>query len=271
MLVLSKRIDATPTLPQSVLRLGALRNDPDRSLAAVAAIVETDPVLSAKILGLANSSYYSAKGSITSISHACTLLGETEIYSMSLLLSLHNHFRFDLEAYNMNEQRFLHNTLMQTKLMNKWLKYLQTHHADALRLAAFLSDIGKILINQMLKEEGKTELFKAKLQRGISEHIVEMEVVGATTLEVSSMMLRHWQVPEAIVSLLYYTAKPQNTPDTLKAAVNMFESVHNIWQHWKASDDRIFQEALMGFAVFNPKLLPPYEKALKEVLQQRSA
>ena len=271
MLVLSRLIDATPPLPQSVLQLNALRSNPNRSLAMVAKIVESDPVLSAKILGLVNSSYYHPKNAINSMTHACSFLGETQIFSMALLVGFHSHFKFNLDAYDLDEKHFLHNTLMQTRLMNAWLKRVGTRYADTLRLATFISDIGKVLINKMLEESGKKELFQIKLRSGVSERTAELELVGATTLEVTAMMLRHWQLPEEIVSLVEYTAKPHGIPDSMKAAVNMMESVHHLWQFWKESKDKISQEALLGFAVFDPKIMPLYEEAVNEVLQYQSA
>ena len=271
MLVLSRLIDATPPLPQSVMQLNALQNNPNRSLAMIAKIVEKDPVLSAKILGLVNSPYYHPKHPITSMTHACSFLGETQIFSMALLVGFHSQFKFNLDAYGLSEKQFLHNTLMQTRLMNAWLKRVGTRYADTLRLATFISDIGKVLINKLLEDSGKKDLFQIKLRSGVEERTAELEVVGATTLEVTAMMLRHWDLPEEVVSLVEYTAKSHNIPDSMKAAVTMMESVHHLWQFWKESKEKITQEALIGFAVFNPEIMPLYEEAVNEVLHYQSA
>ncbi len=266
MLVLSSLINATPPLPHSVVALNELRLNPERSIREVARIVGGDPVLSAKVLALVNSPYYATKAQISTIDSACSYLGENIIFSMALLMGLHGNFGFDLSPYGLDEGRFLHRTLAQSQLMNRWINGVSAPHADALRLAAFMTEIGKILISHLLRQEKLTERFAHRLRSGILETIVEKEFVGSTTLEVSALMLEHWRVHSGASAILKYTAKNHDVPDSLKPSVAMLESVHALWHLWHKDPQRIRNEAVMGFSMVENSSYSAFEVALESVL-----
>ncbi|MEA2111996.1 MAG: HDOD domain-containing protein [Campylobacterota bacterium] len=268
MLILTKLIDSTAPLPRSVTLLNQLRLDPDRSLGDVIRIVETDPVLSAKILALVNTPFYGVRRKITSISAACVQLGEVTIYSTALIAGIHSSFKFNLEPYGLNEKEFMLNTLMQMNLMNEWIRLAKPAFADELRLAAFLSDIGKIIISQLLIQEKKVEQFKQKLQNNIIESIAEKDTIGATTLQVSALMLQHWGVNEDITKLLQYTNASNRVPDNMKIPVSMMETTRNIWHSWNKKSEEIRQEAIEGYLVFDTDTFYMYEQSLNRVLDK---
>ncbi len=271
MLLLSKMIDETPPLPQSVMKLNLIRLDPERSIKDIAKIVESDPVLSAKLLGLINSPYYAMKSKITSVTMACSQVGENQIFSIALLVALHNNYKFDLTPYKLSEQEFLYNTLTQMRLMNTWTQKVQPHKANALRLATFLSDIGKILIAHMVIKEDKVQIFQDKIASGISVSQTERDVIGATTLEVSAQVLEHWNVDKDVVDILRYTSKNTSTPDKLKGIVAMMESVHPLWNFWHHSISDIKQEAIMNFSMVDTSLYPAFETSLNQILEDHCA
>ena len=91
------------------------------------------------------------------------------------------------------------------------------------------SDIGKVLISNVLISEGRADDFSRKLQRGIIESVVEKEFFGATTLEVSALMLEHWKVHSGAAAIMRYTVNNARTPDALQHAVGMLESVHALF------------------------------------------
>ncbi len=268
MLSISTYIGAIPPLPTSVMQLSALRENPDRSLKDVIAIVETDSMLSAKILGLINTPFYSMKKEITSIAAACVQLGEATIYSTALLIGIRNNFPFDLSAYDMSERNFIFNTLMQMNLMKEWTRSIQPEHASELQLAAFLSGIGKILLSHILVEEDSVRLFKEKVANNTPEWVAELEITGASSLQVSTMMLRHWKVDSTIVAILEYTDSSEIVPEDLQLPVAMMETVYHMWNNWDKSGDDIKHKALEGFSIYDETQRHVYENALHRTIKK---
>lgn len=70
------RMPAQPFAAGLILRLV---DDPDASPAQLAQLVEMDPVLSARVMRLANSPHYAARPAVTSASRAVVLLGFTAV------------------------------------------------------------------------------------------------------------------------------------------------------------------------------------------------
>lgn len=66
------RLPAQPLTAMRILRLG---EDADTSVGELARIVEADPILSARVIRLANAPYYGFSGRISSASRAVVLLG----------------------------------------------------------------------------------------------------------------------------------------------------------------------------------------------------
>lgn len=72
---LLSRIHAVPTMPKVVQGLIATFNAPEVDVAKIARLVNTDPLITAKVLRLANSAYYRRSRSVASISDAVVFLG----------------------------------------------------------------------------------------------------------------------------------------------------------------------------------------------------
>lgn len=72
---LLSRVHAVPTLPKVVQALIATFNAPEVDVRRIAKLVNTDPMIAAKVLRLANSAYYHRSRSIANINDAVVYLG----------------------------------------------------------------------------------------------------------------------------------------------------------------------------------------------------
>ncbi len=87
-----QKMEHLPTLPGVALKiLEAVRSE-ETSLNEIADILSKDPPLTAKILGLINSAFYSLPTQVTSISHAVKLLGINTVKKVALSFSLVRSF-----------------------------------------------------------------------------------------------------------------------------------------------------------------------------------
>ena len=72
------------SLPEIYLRLQRVMDDPDHTREQVAEIVAYDPSLSARVLRIANSSYYSFPREIETVSSAVGVIGELDLRNLVL-------------------------------------------------------------------------------------------------------------------------------------------------------------------------------------------
>ena len=64
-----------PPMPQTVLKAREIMSNPGSDFKELGDLLETDQAIAAKVLKLANSSYYGLSGKISSIKHASVVLG----------------------------------------------------------------------------------------------------------------------------------------------------------------------------------------------------
>ena len=69
--------------PHVVHRLNELVDDPRASIADIAEVIRTDPSLSARLLRLANSAFYSFPGRVDTVYRALTLIGTKQVRDLA--------------------------------------------------------------------------------------------------------------------------------------------------------------------------------------------
>ena len=82
------RVDKLPTLPTVAHEVGNLVNDPDASSRDIADLIKQDQSLTARVLALVNSAYYSVPGGIADVQRAISYLGFNTVYQLVLTISI---------------------------------------------------------------------------------------------------------------------------------------------------------------------------------------
>jgi putative nucleotidyltransferase with HDIG domain len=77
------QLDEIPTDRRVALRLLWLLDDPDAPLDEITRVISADPALSARILALANASFFRDAGGVTALPRAVSLLGTNTVHSVA--------------------------------------------------------------------------------------------------------------------------------------------------------------------------------------------
>lgn len=81
-------LDALPGQQAVLLRIAQLSDDEDCSLSALADVCAADPPYAARLLSLANSSYYGRRGVVTSLSGGINVIGREAVRCLALTTAL---------------------------------------------------------------------------------------------------------------------------------------------------------------------------------------
>src|SRR5271170_1134879 len=87
------KLQDIPTLPVVAMKVNELINDPNSSSADIAAVLKKDQVLTAKVLRLVKSSYYSIPGGVADVQRALAFLGFNTLAQLVLSLSIFSVFK----------------------------------------------------------------------------------------------------------------------------------------------------------------------------------
>jgi len=195
--LLAKSASQLFTLPEICLKIQDLIYDPSSSAADIAELIAVDPSLSARLLKIANSSFYNFPSQIDSLSRAINLIGTEDLYNLSLATStpdafssLDNSEHIDIAAY------WRHSVM--TGLIGRSLgQQCGVRHTESLFLAGLFHNLGQLVVLEQLPE-----LFikVEELKNGITPPWeIEKNVIGYTYADVGAELLRCWKMPDNIL------------------------------------------------------------------------
>jgi HD-like signal output (HDOD) protein len=210
------KIGEIPPLPQSVIEIEAMVHDENKGFADYKKVIEKDAVITGEILRNVNAPLYGFNREITSLQQAISLFGIGTIRAFVLGSVSKKSFTFDLSAYNMSEKDFENVSIMHSALMLKWIIKKYPSRLMQLGPAAFMVDIGKILIAQDLKEKGKDKEFLELITKGVDDSEAERQLCGMTTAEVSATIFDHWGFELDLIHIIRYSDHPESTQGVTK-------------------------------------------------------
>jgi len=203
-----KKIKQLPPLPESAMQIETVYQDPDSSFNDMVKILEKDPLLTADILKAANSPLYGFSREINAISQAVGLFGMGTVRGFALASIVKKSFVLDLSPYGINNDMFSALSKKQHALVTSWWIRKENKLLGVLSPAAFLVEIGKVLISQQIIADGKQEEFRDALAELDDVEAAEQKVVGTDTPEVSATIFRQWKFEAGLVDLLGHCMQP---------------------------------------------------------------
>ena len=215
-------ISSLPSLPDLYIRLQGELASQNSSVKSVAAIIEQDVAMTAAVLKLTNSAYFSTAGAATSPLHAVRLLGMETIQALVLNVGVFRQFsgKSDLAplltALTMNSlaiSRLAENIVLAERGDNVLAK--------AAQVAAMLGDIGSVVLLDSYPDKYRALLAEVG---GEPLHIREEKVFGAHHGLIGAYLLGLWGFSETIVEAVAYCAQPSACPRRDNLALTAFHA-----------------------------------------------
>ena len=188
-------LNAAP-FPPILYRVIAALKEKKGSLYKLGQEIAKDPVLSAKVLSAANSSFYGVKQKISDISHAVTLLGLNDI-SMLVMQLICKQALAD-SGLGKNSVIYPPNLI--------WLHSIKVAHLSRIivrrnklpfqpesYMAGLLHDIGKNAIAICIKRDDEKRVL-LKLKQGKGQIEAEKKVLGLDHVECGFEILKHMKM-----------------------------------------------------------------------------
>ncbi len=195
---LAAMVEAMPAFPESVHRVMALTSDINCSPKDLVRVIESDPVMTMKILKLVNSAYFALSRTIATIHHALVYLGLNTVKNLAISIATVDALpRSSIPELPMSD--FLRHSLA-TALAAQFLarEKLKLRDASDHFVAGLLHDFGKAVLIQYEPRIYAGVLREAE-RRGAPLHEVEQERIGISHAEVGGMLAESWQLPASLV------------------------------------------------------------------------
>ena len=186
-LTASKTFLSVPSVAVPIIQMA---NDENTSFGKLAAVIETDPELSARILTLANSGFYGFKREIKSITHALVMLGWNAIKMIALGSSILTHMS------DADRMLFDHSTRV-AQIARFIAIEANFYKVEEFAVVGMLHDFGISILKTLYPNE-HAEAVKVAIEAGVPIHLAELEVLGVDHAEVGGWTLQAWDLPENI-------------------------------------------------------------------------
>ena len=204
-----KKIKQLPPLPESAMQIEAVYQDPNSSFNDMVKILEKDPLLTADILKAANSPLYGFSREINAISQAVGLFGMGTVRGFALASIVKKSFALDLSPYGITNEMFSQLSKRQHALITAWCVKKENKLMGILSPAAFLVEIGKVIIAQQIMLDDKVEEFKNALLDLQDVEEAEMQVIGTNTPEVSATIFKLWKFEDGLIDTIAHCQEPE--------------------------------------------------------------
>lgn len=202
-----------PSLPQVVLRVMELTEEPDSTAQDINQELSQDQGLTARVLKLANSAFYGFPRRISSVTDATVLLGFRTIRSIVMAASVNEILSQKMDGYALEYgELWKHSqcSAMAARLLAKRVKY---PGIDVAYTAALLHDIGKVVLNSSLQEAYREVLDKVS-HDNLSFLQAEESILGFNHAQVGARISEKWNLPPELVEAIEFHHEPD------KAQVN---------------------------------------------------
>jgi len=220
-----KKIKQLPPLPESAMQIEAVYQDPDGSFSDMVKILEKDPLLTADILKAANSPLYGFSREINAINQAVGLFGMGTVRGFALASIVKKSFKLDLSAYGMNNEMFSALSKRQHALITSWCIKKENKLLGVLSPAAFLVEIGKVLIAQQIMSDGKMDEFRDAIEELQDIEAAERKIVGVDTPEVSATIFKQWKFEDGLVDVIRSCTNPDQAEEIDKKPAQILNVV----------------------------------------------
>jgi HD-like signal output (HDOD) protein len=187
-----------PPLPEIAFRILQLRADPYADAADLAAIIELDPPLAARVIRYASSPFYGYQGRIDSLRDAVTrVLGFDMVMNLAIGMQIGKALRIQRDGPLGLDAFWAH--AVRSAVMCEALARLAPK-ATAIRpgmayLAGLLHDIGYLVLGHVFRPGFELLNRSVALNVALPVLMVESHVLGVRHDQIGAWLMRSWKMP----------------------------------------------------------------------------
>lgn len=222
--------NALPSAPKVVEELISSFLYPNVSVDEIAHKLSADPVLSAKLLRLANSAYYKVSRKIGSVDDAVRMLGFVAVRTLVISSSLVGGFR---KVPGIDLKRFWRYSL-NTAVAARWLAARAGDNAELAFTIGMMHALGQLVIHTGLAEEAE-DLDKVAGIYEPGRSSAELEAFGFDAGAVGAELALRWKFPDVFAATIRSYADPaqhgewSRLPAIVHLAVWRAQAEENEW------------------------------------------
>ena len=239
-----KTLPAIPSLPLQVLQMC---RDENADCQKMADVISKDPSFVAKLLNVANSSFYGgARHKVTTVTQAVTLLGMNSIATLAFCFSLYRDLR-KKGGGNFDHARYWNRSIFSSVAARVLGKWARVSNYEEIFLSALLQDLGMLVLSESLGVE-YGRLFSQADQDHRQLEELERERYRTDHSEVGAWLANTWELPEVMQTAVRGSHDPARAEvsEDLRPTILCVALSGRLADIWCSSDaEKVIEEALV--------------------------
>jgi HD-like signal output (HDOD) protein len=196
-------------LPDTCLKIKDIIDNNISDIDEIAELISYDPVLSSKLLRLANSALYSFPKQVESVQKAVQLLGDTQVYNLVIASGAAEAFG-RLRADVIPLDKFWEHSI-NTALIAKHIAFnLGVKKDEPIYLSGLLHNLGELVVAQTQPDIAR---LCSKYRKHKKPWVAQQELLGFSYADCTVELLKAWQLPDKIINPIKQLNQPDLTSD----------------------------------------------------------
>ena len=206
--------------PNVYFQLKKIVDDPVKSLADAAFVIENDPSLSIRLLKIVNSAFYGFPAKIVSIERAMSLIGADELLNLVLGTVVIDRFS-DIPDDIMSMSDFWARSVRCGLIAQEIDLFLGKEFSETAFLCGILHNIGQLVFFRRIPELSReiNQIIEDKDNPTCTDEIaIEKQVLDFNHYETGAELTKLWQLPEILTKSIQLHPFPDTVEQYHKLA-----------------------------------------------------
>ncbi|VAW81054.1 hypothetical protein MNBD_GAMMA13-736 [hydrothermal vent metagenome] len=217
-------VDGLVSPPDVCMRLFELVHSPKAGAREIAEVVAIDPNLTARLLRMANSCFYSFSRKIDTISRAVTIIGNADLYQLVLSISAVKTFA-NLPNELVKMDTFWRHSVYTGLVARALAVRAHVLHPERLFVSGLMHDLGSLVLYDQHPDTMRDILILADGDESVL-YQAEQERFHFTHASVAAHMMEQWQLPEALIDAIRWHHEPERALDVSVEAHILYLANH---------------------------------------------
>lgn len=200
---LLKQPNALPSAPKVVRKLMETFDQEEVDLLKASALIEDDPVLTAKLLKMANSAFFGLHRSVTTAREAINVMGLIKVRALVIAAALGDGFHC---VGGMNLGQFWRYSLNSANLSRYIALPIRIDESTAFT-AGLVHGIGELVMHAGMPE-AMIDLDRSVPMLDLKRSRAERGLFGYSYAEVGAALAREWKFPKKMIDAIEHQVAP---------------------------------------------------------------
>ena len=204
-----------PTVPEVLVKINGMIDDPDCSADDVGQVISKDPAVSTNILRIVNSAYHGLQVRVSSVTLAVSVMGFEMTKKVALKAAVFSVFAEKSKSFeHFDPLGFWKHSIftgVAARTLRESSPRFSEYDPEDLYICGLLHDIGKIILMEKANSEYLRILARAAAEHR-SEVELETEMLGYNHADLGSVLAIKWFLSEDLTTAIRYHHTPSEDP-----------------------------------------------------------